>query len=858
MNIKLSLDTKGYKEKPKGEEIKGINNRLVKNQQCVEIGKLADLVGNKGYSFCPAVFSNQRRRADNFLEMQLFVLDFDGNVSIKEIEERAKEYGLEIAFKYQTFSSTEEVPKFRIVFINDVPVTDRRAAEIMLRMLLKLFHEADQCCKDVSRMFYGGKEVIGEIGEGCINILSLTREFQRFVFEKFPKNYTREIGQFAKKNNIYCINNCLGIGCVREDGTFEDFLTGDLCIYRSVAVFPSNSPAYAIIWGEYQSDVRQSEHADSLNRVNLGDLEKSCRLYCDFLKQPHISHKERFFLLTNMIHMKGGKKRFLSVSEKKGYDRNKWRFYAKYVKDRGYRPQGCDGVCSYADTCEHKTNLVLTLKTGISIIRTEEETYYPIEEVYQNIRNNLNEAIKEKRQGIYLIPAQTAIGKTEAYCNKIRDCEDQKFIVAVPTNKLKWEVAERLRQRQVMDIFVTPSLDEVEIPKELKDEVEWMYQVGLERKVAELLKSFIKRNKNSTISEIIVAVEWCKKYLKMEKELPEKRVVVTTHARLVTLSRCVLKEYQVIVDEDILSTFFKNVKEVSVQAIERALNIKKIPAGLAGRLRQILSTDEGRYERFYGNMDYSCIAPKELKEAGIWEDVNGILLASVFQKEGENVSYFYPQIMQMGKYIILSATAEKNLYQKYFQGWWVKSYSYLKAEYKGSLIQMTAHSMSRYYVYENKDKVMRFINRSYRGYEVITFLKYEEEFGANGLHFGNVEGIDRLKGRDILIIGTPHQNEFIYKLIGKHLGMAVEGDTLAIRRIKSGGYEFNLMTYRGQDLQALQIYFLRKELEQCIGRARLLRYDCKVVVLSNFPCEQAQLIQKEYLENEESENQEGV
>ena len=66
-------------------------------------------------------------------------------------------------------------------------------------------------------------------------------------------------------------------------------------------------------------------------------------------------------------------------------------------------------------------------------------------------------------------------------------------------------------------------------------------------------------------------------------------------------------------------------------------------------------------------------------------------------------------------------------------------------------------------------------------------------------------------------------------------------------------YEFVLITYKGEELQNLQIYFIKKELEQSIGRARLLRKDCQVVVLSNFPCEQAELNQDDYLEIIESE-----
>lgn len=40
---------------------------------------------------------------------------------------------------------------------------------------------------------------------------------------------------------------------------------------------------------------------------------------------------------------------------------------------------------------------------------------------------------------------------------------------------------------------------------------------------------------------------------------------------------------------------------------------------------------------------------------------------------------------------------------------------------------------------------------------------------------------------------------------------------------------------------------IESELEQCIGRARLLRQDCMVYVFSAFPCEQAEISERDYL-----------
>ena len=52
-----------------------------------------------------------------FKAMQLFALDFDDGTPYSVIRNRAKEYGLPICFSYHTFSSTEDKPKFRIIFL---------------------------------------------------------------------------------------------------------------------------------------------------------------------------------------------------------------------------------------------------------------------------------------------------------------------------------------------------------------------------------------------------------------------------------------------------------------------------------------------------------------------------------------------------------------------------------------------------------------------------------------------------------------------------------------------------------------------------------------------------------------------
>lgn len=161
--IKVSLDRKEYQLKPTGNDAAKINSRI---GNCItKLGNPADVkrfmedVGQRGCTFAPATFRNGAKKTDDFEQMQLLVLDFDGGISCQEICDRAKKYGLLVLSAYDTLSSKAH-DRFRIVFLNDVPITDKRAAKIYKSALMEIFPEADKTDIDISKMYYGGKELL--------------------------------------------------------------------------------------------------------------------------------------------------------------------------------------------------------------------------------------------------------------------------------------------------------------------------------------------------------------------------------------------------------------------------------------------------------------------------------------------------------------------------------------------------------------------------------------------------------------------------------------------------------------------------------------------------------------------------
>ena len=111
------------------------------------------------------------------------------------------------------------------------------------------------------------------------------------------------------------------------------------------------------------------------------------------------------------------------------------------------------------------------------------------------------------------------------------------------------------------------------------------------------------------------------------------------------------------------------------------------------------------------------------------------------------------------------------------------------------------------------------------------------------LHFGNTEGSNTLEGEDILVVGTPYHAEFLYKLVAFSMGLDFDAnEEMTSQFVAHNGYRFWFTTFKDENLRAIHFWMIESELEQAVGRARLLRNKCKVNLFSNFPLRQAKMI----------------
>lgn len=454
----VSIDKVGYNKKPENEEIGKISKRIAKNKATVSNLKgLAEIISIKGHTWCPAVF-NCLRRIDDFESIQFIALDFDGGVSFDEICNRAKKYMLPILFAYETFSSVN-MNKFRIVFVLENPITDVNAFKLVMAMFMKIFSECDPACKDVARMFFGGKSLIYYNSyESKVNADNL-----KMNFELYMKN---EHGNKHYKDRLR---------------TFYKNINGESS---------PNPKSYKSGNGE-KSPIHKNHRSDILK-----DLEKSCRLYYEFTSDNEwLYYKDLFGIATNLIHAEAGIKHFLKCIDESQYTTYKrdWKFYTKYLKDNSYQPMNCDNFCPYAENCPHKANMLLTAKIKRKdILRIKTPEYVSVSEAYSELEKNFITALEAEDTNIHLIKAQTAIGKTRLYINYLQST-NKPCIIAVPTNMLKHEVYQRCIDAGV-DAFMTPSIEDIrnKIPEKVYNHIQKLYESGNHRQVTSYILKVLK------------------------------------------------------------------------------------------------------------------------------------------------------------------------------------------------------------------------------------------------------------------------------------------------------------------------------------------------------------------------------
>lgn len=331
--------------------------------------------------------------------------------------------------------------------------------------------------------------------------------------------------------------------------------------------------------------------------------------------------------------------------------------------------------------------------------------------------------------------------------------------------------------------------------------------------------------------------------------------IVTTHAMLLNLPQKILNQYEIIVDEDILLTIFNGTETISFNDLDMSSKSKALSVTNKERIEKIMESEDD-VVGYTGLNKMNDFELEMFSKEGlpIESSLPGFLESSTYHvdKTMKMITYFTARELPRVPMTIVSATLNMQLYKDYFSGRKIEAREVPLIKYQGNLIQYTNYSVSRQFISDNTwEKVKRSVDKitGDSDMNLITFKSYAEN---RKIYFGKTAGFNVYEGRDVCVIGTPHNVPFIYRLIGKHMQYVVD-EVMSVRKVENEIYEYSIMTFGNVKMRNLQLYFLESELEQAVGRARLLRCNCTVYLFSNYPLRQAEIIQEDYLNVEDVE-----
>lgn len=185
-DIKCMYFNHRFKDKPQGKQCGWVQKSLT--QVNITIENLADALVH-GASFKPGVLAGGNK-AENWIEQQLFGLDFDDGIRIEEAYNKVISLGITPCFMYTTFSHKEEHHKFRMIFCNDTVITDGNIRDKLQATLMGTIGGIDEVCFNRDRLFFGGKghTVLYPDYDTRINAESIIEKYWNDDFEQYISN----------------------------------------------------------------------------------------------------------------------------------------------------------------------------------------------------------------------------------------------------------------------------------------------------------------------------------------------------------------------------------------------------------------------------------------------------------------------------------------------------------------------------------------------------------------------------------------------------------------------------------------------------------------------------------------------
>ena len=899
--IDVMLDRTQYRSKPprKDSAWGRINHAIANNWVSITIPELARLL-TLGCSFTPGVFRDGKRSNDTWVQQQAFGLDFDHDYRIDEFLDACDRWQIHPAFLYPTFNHTEDEHRFRAVFVNDTVVTDKRLRKLIQGLLMLMFTKPgtvkdatpDTQCTDAARLFCGtNKPLISSDFTATINPIDLFDKYRRFLQSSNPLHSAELLNRFALDFGIDFRDRKIGVCCfdfeqashsVKNSG---ESTVGVLHVYtptvfspvdETTTVISHNGILFCIHWcsdpmTSLSVTKRQSTQSTTPNRIRASKAEDAksparrltdndkitllskCRLIRDFMTgEVHIGYHGRRILITNLRHREGGIAWFTQgLAARTDYKPD------TQIKDAAFyqmKPEGCCN-CTHVNECEHGTNLLQQIPVKRRECRQARPT--PTRESIERTRIRLREAIRRcmdsTENKVFVIRCGTGVGKTEELLNQDLDG----VCVAFDTHRLKNEAYQRLRQKG-QDAYLWP--EPPQLPDELADRVRRCYAIG-SGGAAEVFRQALAH------PAVLRDAAWTaslQKYLQALQDVHLQLKVLATHEKAYQLQSSP-HLHTFVFDEDFAKTLIR-IDEVKMPDIDTIRKIIRESdderyAGIDAHLKAVLHAPSRMTHR-QQDVTYSPALIHVLlrKTPNSFESpIEALFTSDAYRKDAANrelaESVFCitrQRLRDDRKYVILSATADEQVYQMLF-GDRLAFMDLPGTELKGKLVCHTGRSYSKQGIAKDgnmfTDKVLA--DMAEFGYEGIITHKICTQHINGSMYlrgtdgkvpvfgtFGGLQGLDGFGGKPIAVYGTPYPPEYVVKLWAAVLGLNTDEDSYAFgeRPVQWNEFELSVPTCSEDgNIHRLYLWLAHSEIVQAVGRARLVSNDCEVHVFAKLP-----------------------
>lgn len=878
--LTLNIDTVSYKQKPDKKQVGIIQKRIGGCKRNITIEELIQAI-ESGMSFKAAAL-NGNKNAD-WESQQVFALDIDNDdASIKKYglltpEEACKRFadlGVPPAFYYESFSSTEERPKFRLIFIIRNPVTDIRIRNAIQLALMTIMPEADKACKDLSRLFFGtnSKCRVVNINQRYTDIYRLVQGMIVYSKQQYKSaKASKVIKAYCEFVGLNMINGYPDVRLYENSENGKTNATSIIYIIENAVNFPKTllfnfnvdeQEAYKLTKAAKgkkklkKQKIENTKHnyKTLIRGLDFVQLESSCELWTKFINGSiWCYHSEIFGMACNMWRVEGAQSMMI-----KAIDNNQV-YIDKYNKINtikscsayGYLPSRCSNFCRYNNQCTNKgLNILQSLGNVRGAIRVIEETKpVKLSDAEDKLSKSFLEAYSEEGNTITIIKGGTGIGKTTVL-NSISNFNG--LSISYSNHRLGQDIVSRVKINNSLH------LKELNIgDNNILNEFKRLQSIGAYKQARlymEDYKNSIMKKKELYEIEATDADKIIKSitdyFENISKANTTNGTIFSTHKKMLEINNDNINTY--IIDEDILmssiiSTVSLNISEINNYIkLSNKYKAKTITECLSNLKVQILNAIQNQNRAF--KIEKVHVDISELNrliqnectnlKVNLREIIN---ISSIVANDNGEVLGMVIGKLPNKKCIILSATANEDIYRSLFPDRVIKfiDISYIETEGK---VELHYIGFSRYKLNKEFDACIEKIKREAPGItNMITFAKFEDKFKEAGFntiaHFGACSGLDIYKGQDLIVAGTPHTDERVYRLLAAAIeGEVSEDEKLSYVNARRNGFEFYFNTYEeGSLLQEIQFYYIESELVQAIGRARALRTGATVHVFSNYP-----------------------